>query len=39
MIAPDTAEPSDVPVDITIRDMGAIFLYGIVFDLWFYKAF
>ena len=39
IMAPDTAEPSDVPVDITIRDTGAIFLYGILFYWWFYKAF
>jgi hypothetical protein len=38
-MAPETADPKDVPVEITILEIGAIFLYGVLFDLLDARAF
>lgn len=39
IMAPDKAEPTEVPVEMTNREMGAIYLYGVFCYKLFQRAF
>jgi hypothetical protein len=39
MMAPETPAPSDVPVEMTNREIGTIFLCGVLIEIWILRAY